>query len=164
VYADRTRRDAVKRTKLSIAGLMVLVVALALDCLAVRSILDSRDVFSVAAVFLGLPMATILLVLPVLLLVCHGRQYHPRPFLVGFEIVGWTVLTVLIAACWLTSPVNGFLGETIRQNPYPLAIHGIVLIVLFTTPQLFVAMLGGLVTQRYRVVVERRSPPVANPG
>jgi hypothetical protein len=109
-------------------------------------------------------MATILVVLPLLVLGRHGRHYHPRPFLVGFEIVGWTVLTVLIAACWLTSPVNGFLGETIRQNPYPLAIHGIVLIVLFTPPQLVAAMLGGLITRRYRVVVERRSPPVADPG
>jgi hypothetical protein len=141
---------------------MVLIVALALDCLAVRSILDSRDVFSVSAVFLGLPMATVLLVLPVLGL--NRRQTHPGPFLVGFEIVGWTVLMILVAACWLTSPVNGFLAETIRQNPYAHAMHGIVVIVLFTTPQLVVAMLGGLVTRRYRVVVERRSPPVADPG
>ena len=152
-----------KRNKFSIAGLMVLVLALALDCLAVRSILDSRDVFSVSVVFLALPMATVLLVFPVLVLGRHGGQSR-RPFLVGFEVVGWTVLAVLVAACWLTSPVNGYLAETISQNPYAHAVHGLVVIVLFTTPQLVVAMLGGLVTRRYRVVVERRSPPLEHPG
>ena len=110
-----------KRTKFSIAGLMVLVLALALDSLAVRSILDSRDVFSVSVVFLALPMATVLLVVPVLVLGRHGGQSR-RPFLVGFEVVGWTVLTALVAACWLTSPVNGFLAETISQNPYAHAM------------------------------------------
>ena len=94
--------------------------------------------FSVSVVFLALPMATVLLVVPVLVLGRHGGQSR-RPFLVGFEVVGWTVLTVLVAACWLTSPVNGFIAETIRQNPYAHAIHGLVVIVLFTMPQLVIA-------------------------
>lgn len=152
-----------ERFRFSLAGSMVLVLALALDCLAVRSILDSRDVFSVSVVFLALPMATVLLVVPVLVLGRHGGQSR-RPFLVGFEVVGWTVLTALVAVCWLTSPVNGFLAETISQNPYAHAIHGIFVILFFTTPQLVVAMLGGLVTRRYRIVVERRSPPLEHPG
>ena len=138
-----------KRTKFSIAGLMVLVLPLALDCLAVRSILDSPDVLSVSVVFLALPMATVLLVVPVSVLGRHGGQSR-RPFLLGFEVVGWTVLTALVAACWLTSPVNGFLAETISQNPYAHAIHGIFVILFFTTPQLFLAVIGGLLTQRYR--------------
>ena len=115
-WPTRAGRTAVKRTKFSIAGLMVLVLAVGLDCLAVRSILDSRDVFSVSVVFLALPMATVLLVVPVSVLGRHGGQSR-RPFLLGFEVVGWTVLTALVAACWLTSPVNGFLAETISQNP-----------------------------------------------
>jgi hypothetical protein len=157
------RRLAVKRFRFSLAGLTVLVLALSLDCLAVRSILDSRDVFSVSVVFLALPMATVLLVFPVLVLGRHGGQRR-RPFLVGFEVVGWTVLTALVAACWLTSPVNGFLAETISQNPYAHSIHGIFVILFFTTPQLFLAVIGGLLTERYRVVIERRTPPPADPG
>jgi hypothetical protein len=142
---------------------MVLILALALDCLGVRGILDSRDVFSVEAVFVGLPMATILLMAPVFMLSRHGRQSRSGLFLLGFEVVGWAVLTALVAASWLTAPVNGFLAETISQNPYAHATHGIVVILLFTTPQLLLAVIGGLVTRCYRGVVERNMP-VAHPG
>jgi hypothetical protein len=148
----------VKRLRFSLAELMVLILALAMDCLAFRGILDSRDVFSVEAVVLGLPMATILLVAPVLVLIRHGRQLRAALFLVGFEFVGWAVLMALVAACWLNAPVNGYLAETIIQNPYVHAVHGLTVILLFTTPQLLLAVIGGLVTRRYRGSDEREKP------
>jgi hypothetical protein len=152
----RAGRIAVKRPGFSIVELMVLVLASAVDCLAIRGILDSRDVFSVEVVFLGLPMATVLLVAPVLVLGRHGGQSRAGLFLVGFEVVGWTSVTALVAASWLTAPVHGYLAETISQNPYAHATHGVLVIVLFTTPQLLLAVIGGFLTRRYLGSIERR--------
>ncbi len=131
--------------------------------LAFRGVLESRDVFSVEAVVLGLPMATILLVAPVLVLIRHGRQIRAVLFLVGFEVVGWAVLMALVAACWLNAPVNGYLAVKISQNSYAHAVHGLTVILLFTTPQLLLAVIGGLVTRRNRGSVERGRPSLTHP-
>jgi hypothetical protein len=144
-------RDAVRRIRCPIAGMMAVVALAALDCAAVRSPLSGRPLTETLLLLGGLPMANVLAfgLLP-LLLERPGRGAC-RPCLVGFETVGWSVL-LLYASCAFYHP-EALRGGVVRAlaslsalgNPAFLAAAAAALL----SPQLSLALLGGWLNRRF---------------
>jgi hypothetical protein len=111
--------------------------------------------------------APLTMALPMIYLLLYGltRIIDPpsRPFWMGFEVTGWSVLLLLIAFAF-RDPVTVFrpilwLAEKQRiseNRPVELVLAYSVIALLYTTPQLLAAGAAGWFASRYRVVIERR--------
>jgi hypothetical protein len=86
------------RFRCSIAAIMATVVLVALDCIAIRTPLSGRSPTAGMLLLGGLPTANILAAGLLTLLSDRSWRCVSRPWLVGFEVVGWTVL-LLYASC-----------------------------------------------------------------
>ncbi len=124
-------------------------------------------------VFGSMPMASILVLgIPNLVRGATGRC-KIRPFLVGFEGVGWTVLlvytgsavlfaesmaeSITAAALFLFSLIG--LDTAASGTDAAGQLFVVFFFVMFLLlPQLFVALVGGWLNQRFkiRIVIERR--------
>jgi hypothetical protein len=143
---------------------MVLVALVALDLGAIRALLGTE-----VGTFLllgGLPMANVLVVG----LLIGQRRPGSRPFLLGFEACGVLALVSYInLTCSLPDssyePIGSYLTPWLelmdkligRNQPFlfvPIACFGVV--IMLGLPQLAFALLGGLLSRQYRLILTRR--------
>ena len=151
--------------RFQIAWIMVAVAIAALDFGAIRALLD--PVWFVAGFLLlgALPMANILAVGILIGL----RRPKRRPFLLGFVIFGAMALALYVA---LTSsftnpdiaknPCLGLLDSYLALNPtveiigpsHPfvfIPIQCFVTVVMLVWPQLAFALIGGLLSRKFKI-------------
>jgi hypothetical protein len=155
-----------KLPRFSIASIMAIVVIAAIDFAAIRALDGTSAEWAGLIAFGSLPMASILVIgIPSLVKGFWGRgKFHP--FLIGFEVVGWTVLLAYTGASML---FPSFINETlskgmgalgIAESPDPVwQVWMILAVVLFLLlPQLVAALIGGWLNQRFqiRIIIERR--------
>jgi hypothetical protein len=155
-----------KLPRFSIASIMTIIVIVALDLAAIRALDGTSTVIGGLIVFGSMPMASILVLgLPSLVRALVGRG-QIRPFLIGFEAVGWTVLLIYTGSAILfPDSVAEHLSKAIQLLPIDFntpfwqgwqGIIGEMLIVMI--PQLVIALIGGWLNQRFkiRIIIERR--------
>jgi hypothetical protein len=161
-----------KLPRFSIAWIMAIIVIAAIDLAAIRALDGTNTVIGALIVVGSMPMASILVLgIPNLVRGSTGRGMI-RPFLVGFEGVGWTVLLVYIGSAILfAESVAGAIDlsaqflmsliglDTANGSDPAWQLFGLFVFVLFLLlPQLFVALVGGWLNQRFkiRIAIERR--------
>jgi hypothetical protein len=144
-------RDAVRRFRCRIAGLMAVVALAALDCAAVRSPLSGRPLTETLLLLGGLPMANVLAFGLLLLLLESPGRGACRPWLVGFETVGWSVL-LLYAFCAFYHPEalrGGVVGALSWLNALGNPVFLAAAVAVLISPQLSLAMLGGWLNRKF---------------
>lgn len=154
-----------KLPRLSIAWIMAVIIVVAADLAAGRALVRTGLLLGVLVAFGTLPMAT-MLVLGIPSLVRVSREPgKSRPFLMGFEAVGWAVLLAYTGGAVLSAEsVAGSLewvGWVIEFIPVGLrdTILGEVLfMLLILLPQLAAAPMGGWLNRKFkvRISIERR--------
>ncbi len=162
-----------KLPRFSIAWIMAITVIAAIDLAAIRALDQTSTVTGALIVFGSMPMASILVLgIPNLVKGATGRG-KIRPFLAGFEGVGWTVLlvytasavlfaesiveSIAVAALFLLSLIG--LETAAYRTDAAGQLFGLFIFVLFLLlPQLFIALVGGWLNQRFkiRIAIERR--------
>jgi hypothetical protein len=142
-------------TRISIGTLMAVVFFVAVDFGIVRALWETSPHVAVAIV--TLPMINLLLLtVPKL-----RKGTATRPFWAGFQAVGWAAVLAVgdLALCHpdtLFWPI-----DLLETNPWfkdqdaHLTFLITVAVVLYTTPQLLVALAAGRLSAKYRVVVVR---------
>jgi hypothetical protein len=144
--------------RFTIGTLMAVIFLVAADFAIVRALWwTSGPQLEVAVV--TLPMIDLLLLtMPKL------RSSHPtRPFWGGFQGAGWIgVLTsgLLTLGCpdtffWPITVVNRWLVFP-QPDARSVALLISFAVVVYTAPQLLMALLGGRLSATYRIVIERR--------
>jgi hypothetical protein len=158
--------------RFSIAWIMASIVMAAIDLAAIRALDGTNTVIGALIVIGSIPMASIL-VLGIPSLVGRSKgQGKPRPFLVGFEVVGWAVLLVYTGSAMLfpESVAGAFdlsaqflmrligLDTAIGSGPAWELFGLFVVVLLLLLPQLFVSLVGGWLNQRFeiRITIRRR--------
>jgi hypothetical protein len=159
-----------KMPRFRIAWLMIAVALAALDFAGIRAFLDIPEVFLL--VMGALPTANVLVVG-----ILIGQQRpSSRPFLLGFETFGAIALVLFVAFFTLAiffpdggyGPINSYLVPVIQpiekiigQNrPFvliPIACFAYVFMLCW--PQMAFALVGGLLSRRYRITITKRSAP-----
>jgi hypothetical protein len=165
-------RDAMKLPRFSIAWIMAIIVIAAIDFAIIRALDGTNTVIGALLVFGSMPMASILVLgIPSLVRGFTGRG-KIRPFLAGFEGVGWTILLVYTGSASLfpesvagaidlsSQFLMSLIGLDTADGPDPdRQLFGLFVVVLILLlPQLFVALVGGWLNQRFkiRITIERR--------
>jgi hypothetical protein len=145
----------VGRFRCSIAGLMAVIGLVALDCMTIRTPLSGLSLTVGMLLLGGLPMTNILAAGLLPLLSGRSGRGADRPWLVGFEVVGWIAL-LLYASCAYYHPdalreglVDALRSLRVLGNPAFLA--GVVAVL--SAPQLGLALLGGWLNRRYGIGV-----------
>jgi hypothetical protein len=149
--------------RFSIAGLMTLVVLLAVDLALLKAAWDAQSTV-MRILIVTLPISTILL-----LDLRKVRRGDRSPSRLGFQVAGW-VICGLSAACSIVIPEK-FLWPAVLvlehvvmppMNSPQMALMLVLVSVSYTIPQLLVATAVGRLTGRYRFVIrfviERRRP------
>jgi hypothetical protein len=164
---------AMKSPRISISGLMALVLIVALDFGAYRAFQDGsalgRDL-SDLIVFGALPMANLLAVGLMPFFTSRPDRGGRSPALVGFEVFGVAGLLVFLGCSLLaTHTIHEGVGDVLQ--PLGLRPGGPIFlawaVALLLLPQLTLALLGGLLGERYfirvKVLGERRRRPEPGP-
>jgi 4-amino-4-deoxy-L-arabinose transferase-like glycosyltransferase len=143
----------VGRFRCSVAGLMAVVGLVALDCMAIRTPLSGRSLTAGMLLLGGLPMANILAAGLLPLLPDRSGREGCRPWLVGFQAVGWTAL-FLYTSCAYYDP--DALRESVVRALKSLRVLGnptflIAVAAALSVPQLGLALVGGWLNRRYRI-------------
>jgi hypothetical protein len=159
-----------KRARFPIAGLMAAVVAVAINLAVWRSIDPTNQNGGLAPFFFAggaMPMASLLIL--VALGSAPGLMQGGRvsPFVVGFEAAGWAVVFAFVT-CYSIAP-SVLLGyvESIGAYTRPvferyladtpswvgLYIELAAGVIIFSAPQLLVALLGGWLNRKLRLSV-----------
>jgi hypothetical protein len=171
---------AVRLPRLTISGLMALVLLVALDVWVGRAlVMDLRPSGTYLAeladlvVFGALPMANVLSIGFYLIMRSRheDERNRPGPGLVGFEVGGLAALLVFLAGSLiLAHSLHEGVGLVVRAigpvPPGPVFLTAAVIVLL--VPQLALALLGARLGRTYRirvsVTVERRTIPDPEPG
>jgi hypothetical protein len=160
--------------RFSISSLMVVVLVVALDCMAVNLLIVRRLLripLSELVLVGALPMANILAIGLLRLWAYRNGRGRTRPLLVGFEVCGWVTLLVFVTCAVLaTDSLHDGVGDILRslslRPENPLFLIGAVAILLL--PQLALASFGGWLIRNYRIevkiVVHRRAAELPLPG
>lgn len=161
-------------SRFSIGGVMIVVAIAAIDSQAIRILLGSQDETIVLLLLGTVPMLNVLAIGRLLLRRPGTRRVRAGPFLVGFEAFGGAAMILLILASvhpvarkviidWLElalSPIGRARG---LSQPITIVVIIGVIIGLLLLPQLLFAVLGGVLSRRYRVVIGRRHPADSRP-
>jgi hypothetical protein len=158
----------VKIPRLTISGLMALILLVAFDFATARALLGGssfRPDFAELVVFGALPMANILAI--GLIGILKSRREHGaiRPGLVGFEVGGIAALVLFLCIAYgFTSAIHRGVGGMLgAMNLRPGPISAPIASALILLPQVALASLGGWLGRRYKirlkVSVERRESP-----
>lgn len=143
--------------RFTIGMLMAVVFLIAADFGIVRALWDTAGP-QVEVAVVTLPMIDLLLLtMPNL-----RRSDATRPFWNGFQAVGWIMVLVfglLTGVCPDTFfwPIN-FVDQMILSPRSAVGMTLVIsyVVVLYTTPQLLLALLAGQLSSKYRIVIERR--------
>jgi hypothetical protein len=135
--------------------MMAAIALVAIDCVAIRTPLLGRTVTEAMLLLGGLPMANILAAGLLTLLRDRSWRRVYRPWLVGFEVVGWTALC-LYASCAYYHP--DALRETVVHTASPLralASHAFIAVIMaaLALPHIALALLGGWLNRKYAIGV-----------
>jgi hypothetical protein len=168
----------VRLPRIAIAELMALVVLAAINCWVVSGMLGGWPpaiAFTLAAILL---MANVLVVGLFLVLRSRVRKVKTRPFLAGFLAAGAgaMVLEGLLVAIFPSSLMLHIratfepLEKLLERAGLPIGsrtmdLIGISIVVAYLAiPQFLGAVIGGLITSRYRIklVIERRVDELAD--
>lgn len=146
---------------------MVLVAIAALDFAMIRECVDYENYIGELLAFGGLPMANILVVD----LLAGWSRRRSRPYSLGFKAFGATALTLYVVDLllfrgevvdlyvgWVLAPFRwvpwlNIDGATLND----IIVRCIIVVVMLTLPQLAFALLGGFLSNRYKIV--RREGP-----
>ena len=153
-----------KQFRAPIAGLMAVVVAVANNLAVMRSY-DTNSPYSLPHFLFAcgiLPMASLLILLALMSTVDVQRGRLLAPFLVGFEVAGWAAVfafltyysiatasalrTMETLAAW----IRPLLVTHLQTSPIwlPMILEFGFAKLLFTLPQLLLALLGGWLARR----------------
>ena len=149
----------------SIGLLMAIVLLFATDLAIVRAFWNRGTGF-VSLALITLPMINLLLLT---LRRSRGPQGE-RLFWLAFQAAGWGMI-LLSSACILFFPDSFLFPVTWvcnRCGPGPLSLATLAFlfafpVVFYTSPQLIIATVTGMLATRYRVVIERRPAPILDP-
>jgi hypothetical protein len=152
----------VKAPRFRISSLMVAVAIAALDSWAIVGVeLGNAGILLVFGV---LPMANVLVVG---LLAARHRPTN-RPYLLGFEAFGATALAFYILLVTTCHGQDGpifysieFVGDALRRiigqdHPFFIPIAWFLLVVVLGAPQLALALIGGILSRRFKILIVRR--------
>jgi hypothetical protein len=142
---------------------MVAVAIAALNFTVIRVVLDHPNNTSTLLSLGVLPMANIL---AIGLLIGHRRR-GSRPFLLGFEVFGATALALYVAlvSCFCEEAMMPYLHifldpleKILGQHPFVVLVATLcsVAVVMLVLPQVAFALIGGLLSRKYRITVSRR--------
>ena len=156
-----------KRPRITVGGLMVALIVIALDCVAVRSVFArAYDADLRLILFATLPMANLL---GVGIARMAGGRVRPRRVLVGFGLGSLCGLIATIVAIkpvlnWLESYlIAAGLAAWFERSPIYSAIGIIVIVVgLPFLGQLLVGLAGGWIT--WRLGGRPAPPPLVEPS
>jgi hypothetical protein len=151
------------RARFSIALLMAVVFFVAADFAIVRAFWDSRGPQAAIAV-ITLPMINLLLLfLPKL-----KRGGDARPFWLGFEVVGWSIVLLFVLVGWFFEEV--FFAPAVYSisllDPFPenvalnVAFEISFAVPFYTIPQVLAASVGGWLSARCQIAHRRPSATV----
>ena len=150
-----------------IAWVMVAVAIAALDFAAIRTLLPRHanvldDQRGMCLLLGALPMANVLAVG----MLIGQRRPASRPFLTGFEVFGAMALAIFIALAIgfprevvipyfapFVAPVERFIGP---GRPFYIPIGGLVVAVVLVAPQMVFALVGGVLSRRFKVSITPR--------
>ena len=140
----------------SIATLMTVILALALDFALLRSMRDP----ALFVIIMILPMLNLLLLgFPSLIFVRAAR-----PFWKGFMVVGWTTVGLILFLAWydldrLLHPMLWlYRNKWVSQDgPAESAKTYACVFAIYAVPQMLATTFSGWLSARYRVVIERRA-------
>jgi hypothetical protein len=172
-----------KRASFSIAGLMTAVVAVAINLAVWRSIDLASGADGLSHFFFAcgvMPMASLLILVALISAPTLMRGGRVASFIVGFEALGWAAVfafmtcysvapSVLLAYAELfgkyTRPVfERYLADT--PSWVGMYIELAAGVVIFTAPQLLIALFGGWLTHKLGLTArfERRRMEPAESG
>jgi hypothetical protein len=152
----------VKAAQFRIAWLMVAVAIAALDSWAIVGI-ELGNV-GILLVFGALPMANVLVVG----LLAARHRPATRPYLLGFEAFGGLALALYVLSVTICDGRNGpifyyleLMGESLRRiigqdHPLFLPVAWFIVVAMLGAPQLALALIGGFLSQRFRIIIVRR--------
>jgi hypothetical protein len=165
-------RNPVKPFRISIAWSMVVIALLAADCAAIQAFFLSRRDDVTLLVFGLLPTANLLL-----LGILHMGQDIVRrgeslPFWAGCEAFGWAAMMAYSVLCLVDSRLVGSYLETAVMPINPVIMRlgydfdkpiwnlfeVVATLAILSLPSLAIALIGGFVSARFRIVVARRAP------
>jgi hypothetical protein len=147
----------IQTRRFSIGLLMAVIFFVAADFAIVRALWGTNEPLIVAII--TLPMINLLLM--VLPGARRGRDL--RPFWLGFEAAGW--MMVVLFASLASFFEDAFLypiewidmhDSLLSGSPTEFAFLISSSVVIYTIPQVLAAMVGGWLSSRYRVVIQRR--------
>jgi hypothetical protein len=153
----------VKAPRFRIAWVMVAVAIVAFDFGAGRSMVDSGGNVGAFLMLGALPMANILAVG----ILIGRRRPGSRPFLLGFETFGTMVLALYVVSTILfdvdlvvdqLTPVLETMAEAVDAFPPFVSIPVLysAIMVMLVLPQVVFALIGGLLSRKYRINITRR--------
>jgi hypothetical protein len=143
--------------RLTIGTLMAVVSLVAADFGIVRALWDINGPQAGVAI-VTLPMIDLLLLtMPRL-----RRGNSTRPFWGGFQAVGWIMVLMFGLLAWYLPdtffwPIDAW--DRMHLIPDPAADMALLIsiaVVLYTTPQLLLALVAARLSAKYRIVIERR--------
>ena len=158
--------------RFSIAWIMAIIVVVAIDFAAIRALSGTGTLVGGLIAIGSLPMAGILMLgIPSLIKGLSGRG-KIRPFLNGFEGVGWTMLFVYTGSAILfpesiAGQFQSVLISLVKVMGWDVADTSdaswqlfwlFVVILILLLPQLVIALIGGWLNQRFeiRITIKRR--------
>ena len=151
-----------KMPRFRISSIMVLVAIIGLNCWAILTILDERSPIADRVGIGALPMANILIIVP---LVSYPHRGNRR-FLWGFEVVGAAAVTLYVALRILHPAGVPFVRYYTRLaadalirawgSPWswtnPRFLVGSIIVSLWVSlPQLAFDLIGGFLTRHLRI-------------
>jgi hypothetical protein len=158
--------------RFSIAWIMAIIVIVAIDFAAIRALSSTGTLVGVLIAIGSIPMAGILMLgIPSLIKGLSGRG-KVRPFLNGFEGVGWTILFVYTGSAILfpesiAGQFESVLNSLMKVMGWDAADTSdaswqlfwlFVAILILLLPQSVIALIGGWLNQRFefRITIKRR--------
>jgi hypothetical protein len=143
--------------------MMALVAIAALEFWAIRALVEFESQTGELLVWGGLPMANILAVG----LLIGQRRLRSRPFVIGFEVFGAIALALYFAvSCYPNNAALaaylaplGPLERTVRSAPLFIKMPFLysAAVVMLALPQVACAVIGGLVSRKYRITITKRT-------
>jgi hypothetical protein len=152
----------VKAPRFRISWLMVAVAIAAIDSWAIVGIELGNA--GILLVFGALPMANVLVVG----LLAARHRPATRPYLLGFEAFG--AIALALYTLFVTSSHGHdrlivdyleLMGDTLRKiigqdHRFFIPIAWFLVVVMLGAPQLALALMGGFLSRRFRIIVVRR--------
>jgi hypothetical protein len=153
----------VKAPRFRIAWIMVAVAIAGIAFAGIRALLDPRLNNTRVMLILGaLPVANVLVVG----MLIARKDSGSRPFFLGFGVFGALALTIYIVAATYSESIDGPLDRylslvlrPLRNVTWPygqfveVATELFVAIVMLVGPQLIFAVIGGLLSRRFKITI-----------